>query len=659
MTTLDEFMAIDPNSYMARVEGWRPRTAALKANYDDYKRWAIAPAGTYWSGKTATAAQDGAADDCKGIDNADDTTEDAAKLVTATITYEVIKPLTNGQNIVNNALHQGVSVSQDFTMTYTPAEGESEESIARNRKIVADAQRELQQYVAQWEKGEATLKTQTDAARETMLSRINPKAAFADGRKILRDATAPKPGDSPATVTATSGKPHGIVQGMQDLAGAGDTKPAGTTGAETVADYKKWYPKDTVPVGDKNVDPSKLGGMGALGGVRDNSERTPQPLQRPVLRPEQVEQFKTETRQALRDMKVPPDQIEARVNAAIQDAQTPHFKPDAPSASPTDPKYISRDFGEQFNRFTNGISDSATKTVDGQIEQAKILTGQAGPGAPGVAEAWKQVGLGAIQQAHELTTDPLAAPKMGIEQAKDFYNNPSEFIGKNIIHGTEALAGGVVGGEAAAGARGLLGDLTGAEGHAITHGIDDAAPGHHQPPVGEHHTPTVGDHSAPSAGDHSWDFAVDSNGHYVPGSLPSYEQLRDLTQTDPNTAHFWSGRDAGGIGVGPDGSGIAERIAEGVGGGTLETTLVKNGVDPLPVWNRHDPASVQFWEDASRAYAENTNGEVTAVIGSDLRPGNIWQTVEIPRLMENPGVTKIVQIDPDTGKSTVIFSRDK
>ncbi|MFT8180999.1 endonuclease, partial [Mycobacteroides chelonae] len=241
----------------------------------------------------------------------------------------------------------------------------------------------------------------------------------------------------------------------------------------------------------------------------------------------------------------------------------------------------------------------------------------------------------------------------------DFYNNPSEFIGKSIIHGTEAAAGGVVGGEVAAGTRGLLGDLTSTEGRALTHGIEDATPGHHPTPTGDHHTPTVADHSAPSTGDHSWDFAVDSNGHYVPGSLPSYEQLRDLTQTDPNTAHFWSGRDAGGIGVGPDGSGIAERIAEGVGGGTLETTLVKNGVDPLPVWNRHDPASVQFWEDASRAYAENTNGEVTAVIGSDLRPGNIWQTVEIPRLMENPGVTKIVQIDPDTGKSTVIFSRDK
>ncbi|AKC38717.1 Uncharacterised protein [Mycolicibacterium phlei] len=63
MTTLDEFMAIKPNAYMAVVDSWRPRTAALKANYDDYKRWATTPNGTYWSGRFATASQERAADD--------------------------------------------------------------------------------------------------------------------------------------------------------------------------------------------------------------------------------------------------------------------------------------------------------------------------------------------------------------------------------------------------------------------------------------------------------------------------------------------------------------------------------------------------------------------------------------------------------------------
>ncbi|MGC7367901.1 HNH endonuclease, partial [Mycobacteroides abscessus subsp. abscessus] len=109
-------------------------------------------------------------------------------------------------------------------------------------------------------------------------------------------------------------------------------------------------------------------------------------------------------------------------------------------------------------------------------------------------------------------SDPLAAPKMGIEQAKDFYNHPGEFIGKNLIHGTEALAGGAVGGEAAAGARGLLGDLTGTETRALTHGLDDAAPGHPPTPhSAEPHTPTGSDHT-PISGDHS---AV--SGHPVSG----------------------------------------------------------------------------------------------------------------------------------------------
>ena len=56
---------------------------------------------------------------------------------------------------------------------------------------------------------------------------------------------------------------------------------------------------------------------------------------------------------------------------------------------------------------------------------------------------------------------------------------------------------------------------------------------------------------------------LDDSGFYVPGSLPSYDDLRHLTASGPDAAHFWSGRDASGMGVGPDGSGIAERIAVG------------------------------------------------------------------------------------------------
>lgn len=139
------------------------------------------------------------------------------------------------------------------------------------------------------------------------------------------------------------------------------------------------------------------------------------------------------------------------------------------------------------------------------------------------------------------------------------------------------------------------------------------------------------------------------DGNYVPGSLPSKDDLRTLTHTDRDSAFYWSGRDANGNGVGPNGSGIAEDIATANGGRTLEQTLTANGVDPLPEWNEADPESVRFWEEASGAFAENASGDVRAVVGSDLRPGNIWQTVEIPRLRDNPNVTGISQLDPDTG----------
>lgn len=202
------------------------------------------------------------------------------------------------------------------------------------------------------------------------------------------------------------------------------------------------------------------------------------------------------------------------------------------------------------------------------------------------------------------------------------------------------------------------------------------APGSSVPPSDSHHNspppkpepphdssglePPVHDGDAftdPAKSDLDYNPMLDENGHYVPGSLPSYDELLRLTRTEPDSAHYWSGRDANGVGVGPDGSGIAERIAEGSNGTTLEMTLERNGVHPLPAWNRHDPESVRFWEDASAAYAENARGDVTAIVGSDLRPGNIWQTVEIPRLMDNPNVTRIVQIDPDTGRATELFHR--
>ena len=60
---------------------------------------------------------------------------------------------------------------------------------------------------------------------------------------------------------------------------------------------------------------------------------------------------------------------------------------------------------------------------------------------------------------------------------------------------------------------------------------------------------------------------------------------------------------------------------------------------------------------ASAKYAEQVTGEVKAVVGKNLRPDNIWENIELPRLKENIKVSKITIIDPETLEETIIFTR--
>lgn len=77
----------------------------------------------------------------------------------------------------------------------------------------------------------------------------------------------------------------------------------------------------------------------------------------------------------------------------------------------------------------------------------------------------------------------------------------------------------------------------------------------------------------------------------------------------------------------------------------------------MPAWDASNPTVVKAWQQISAQYASGASGTVRAVIGANLRPGNVWETAELPALMNNPNVTKIITIDPATGASKVIFLR--
>ena len=129
------------------------------------------------------------------------------------------------------------------------------------------------------------------------------------------------------------------------------------------------------------------------------------------------------------------------------------------------------------------------------------------------------------------------------------------------------------------------------------------------------------------------------------------ELIRGRLKTDPDTAFFWSGR-TDGIG----GMDVAKKIAKNKGGVTLESTIDDTNI-VMPEWNFNTPSSVTAWEEASNVYAEQVSGEIRAVVGSELRPGNIWENIELPRLKANPNVTKVTTIDPKTGVEKIIFER--
>lgn len=139
----------------------------------------------------------------------------------------------------------------------------------------------------------------------------------------------------------------------------------------------------------------------------------------------------------------------------------------------------------------------------------------------------------------------------------------------------------------------------------------------------------------------------------IPASLDSFNisEIAPKLKTEPDTAYFWSGRTDG---VG--GADTAAEIAKNNGGVTLETTIVDQHIE-MPEWDFDNPESLRAWDEASTEYATQVSGGVHAVIGENLREGNIWENVELPRLKENPDVNKIVTIDPKTLEEKTIFER--
>ncbi|MBN7388538.1 Uncharacterised protein [Mycobacteroides abscessus subsp. abscessus] len=485
-------LTADLNSYRGLLDQFKPIAAHYESVISKLKGSIAKPGGTYWDGATAEAGQGNTESGWKFTARVEDIIGQYNRDATPIIDHTIVPELSNAKNIIESVESQsskGVSCSEDLKLTYTPPPGTSEKLIEENTKLVETRQKELTASANAWFSATQQVAQFVAAAQQNIKGVLNSAAGTFDINKVLAD-------NAPRATPGSTVKPDGYLAALRGQAAEtpdGATTPAAAPIGDTI-DYKKLYPKD-VSVGDKNVDPSKLGGVGAVPGVRDvASGREPPAKLAPALQAKDVPAFKQMTRELLTKQGVPADQIEAQVNKAVEQAQNPRLirTADIPSASPSE--HVSRDFGEQWNKFFANASDHGAAAGNAMLDEGKKLTGQAGPGAPGVAEAWAGLAKDTAKGLWDYTT---ATPQERLEmlgnEAHRIADNPGGYVGEKLVQGAAGAATGAVGGEAVAGARGLLGDLT----HTPHPDLPGAG---HTPDVPEHHTPGggTGDH-APGA----------------------------------------------------------------------------------------------------------------------------------------------------------------
>lgn len=131
------------------------------------------------------------------------------------------------------------------------------------------------------------------------------------------------------------------------------------------------------------------------------------------LNPKDVESFKVLARQVMANDGVPPDQIEARMNAAVAQAQQPLPRYVAPAPQRQPPPGFGEGFGDRWRSTEQGV---------------KNLLGQGGPGAPGVLESWGGLAKG----VGGAFVNPVG---VGVAEVKDALDSPSPayFLGEKAF----------------------------------------------------------------------------------------------------------------------------------------------------------------------------------------------------------------------------------
>ncbi|EJD43995.1 hypothetical protein AURDEDRAFT_167046 [Auricularia subglabra TFB-10046 SS5] len=114
-----------------------------------------------------------------------------------------------------------------------------------------------------------------------------------------------------------------------------------------------------------------------------------------------------------------------------------------------------------------------------------------------------------------------------------------------------------------------------------------------------------------------------------------------IAKTAGRSHFFWSGRVLPALTNDDSVMPRAIAMAKQRGGTTLELTIEAVA---MPEFGGGDPDREEIWQYASDEYANSARGDVYIVKGETLRPGNVWEVYEFPRLKKSHTVKRILQI---------------
>lgn len=84
----------------------------------------------------------------------------------------------------------------------------------------------------------------------------------------------------------------------------------------------------------------------------------------------------------------------------------------------------------------------------------------------------------------------------------------------------------------------------------------------------------------------------------------------------------------------------ARNYANQNGGMTLEMLIDQERIR-APKWNRQKPSSLQWWDDASKEFADLSSGQTRVIVGPNVKVDSVFNRIELPALMKNDNISTI------------------